>query len=400
MHPALLQKQLRDNASDLSDFCKDLKSWGEEMKRKEDSLKKEDDKSKKAKTQAEPSKKSSKYKPPKGPTDYAKWDKFDADLECEQLEDDIKDDSELTDEFEDSVRDEALVHKEKGNTYVKSQEWSKAIDCYTKAIKCYSYDPVFYANRALCHLKVKNFSAAEEDCTLSLRLDHTYVKALQRRAAARENLGKLDMAQNDLELVLNFEPKNKESLTALANIKKKLGNTAAHEAKDPQRPVSKFTASRNKSNTSSISKTNVSNNISNETKINDSSWPDPGCDITPVKIIKKPPHLQSQKPLKRIEITEVNNLPVSSKEIESVPLKKHVVEHKEQKLNVNEDKEIKVSAFKKGREQIKNEKNEKLSNDAAWPRAKEIPSILKSDDLKVIEKKRVYRKYNKRHKKH
>lgn len=48
-----------------------------------------------------------------GSTDYSKWEKFDADLECARLEDDIKDDSELTDEFEESARDEALVHKEK-----------------------------------------------------------------------------------------------------------------------------------------------------------------------------------------------------------------------------------------------------------------------------------------------
>lgn len=54
----------------------------------------------------------------KGPTDYTKWEKFNADLECDLLEDDIKDDSELTDEFEESKRDEALVHKEKVTAYL------------------------------------------------------------------------------------------------------------------------------------------------------------------------------------------------------------------------------------------------------------------------------------------
>lgn len=39
VNPVLLQKVLRENASDLHDFSKDLKSWGEEMKRKEDSSK-------------------------------------------------------------------------------------------------------------------------------------------------------------------------------------------------------------------------------------------------------------------------------------------------------------------------------------------------------------------------
>ena len=39
-----------------------------------------------------------------------------------------------------------------GNSYVKNKQWDKAIEFYTKAINCYSYDPVFYANRALCYL--------------------------------------------------------------------------------------------------------------------------------------------------------------------------------------------------------------------------------------------------------
>jgi hypothetical protein len=37
MNPILLQKQLRENASDLNDFYKDLKMWGEDMKKKEES---------------------------------------------------------------------------------------------------------------------------------------------------------------------------------------------------------------------------------------------------------------------------------------------------------------------------------------------------------------------------
>lgn len=39
MDPHLLQKQLRDNSEDLSEFCKDLKDWSNEMKRKDESLK-------------------------------------------------------------------------------------------------------------------------------------------------------------------------------------------------------------------------------------------------------------------------------------------------------------------------------------------------------------------------
>lgn len=48
-----------------------------------------------------------------GGTDYAAWDKFDADAEMERLEDDLKDDSDLTDECNENMYDEAIVEKEK-----------------------------------------------------------------------------------------------------------------------------------------------------------------------------------------------------------------------------------------------------------------------------------------------
>lgn len=36
MDPYLLQKQIKENASDLQDFCKELKVWGEQMKNEEE----------------------------------------------------------------------------------------------------------------------------------------------------------------------------------------------------------------------------------------------------------------------------------------------------------------------------------------------------------------------------
>lgn len=59
---------------------------------------------------------------------------------------------------------------------------------------------------------------AESDCTTALQLDKTYVKAYQRRAAAREKLGQLTEAKADLEKVLEYEPKNTESKRALEKL--------------------------------------------------------------------------------------------------------------------------------------------------------------------------------------
>lgn len=53
-----------------------------------------------------------------GSTDYAAWDKFDADVELQKLEDDINDDSELTDECNEKEYDQAILEKEKVGTSI------------------------------------------------------------------------------------------------------------------------------------------------------------------------------------------------------------------------------------------------------------------------------------------
>lgn len=50
--------------------------------------------------------------------------------------------------------EEANKFKDEGNTLVKKQEYAKAVGKYSQAIKIFPYDAVFYANRALCHLKL------------------------------------------------------------------------------------------------------------------------------------------------------------------------------------------------------------------------------------------------------
>lgn len=91
-------------------------------------------------------------------SDYAAWDKFDADAYCAKMDkeetgENSSPESELSDEIDETAIDLANSEKEKGNAFVKKQQWNQAIECYTKAIECYAYDPIYYANRALCYLK-------------------------------------------------------------------------------------------------------------------------------------------------------------------------------------------------------------------------------------------------------
>lgn len=152
MNPFVLQKTLRDNSNDLQDFCKELKDWSNEMKRKEESLKSENPETVSATPQTnlkiylitllgnfqscssggggDVNNKIRKPKkhigsgdaPVKGSrkfagTDYAAWEKFDVEKECERIDKNKtgseSESDELSDEFDESLKDEAVLEKEK-----------------------------------------------------------------------------------------------------------------------------------------------------------------------------------------------------------------------------------------------------------------------------------------------
>ena len=65
----------------------------------------------------------------------------------------------------------------------------KAIDLYGKALLCRK-DPVFYSNRAACWNALSDWDKVIEDTTAAISLEPTYVKALNRRANAYEQVGR------------------------------------------------------------------------------------------------------------------------------------------------------------------------------------------------------------------
>ncbi|KAF5283855.1 hypothetical protein FQA39_LY04675 [Lamprigera yunnana] len=316
MDPFNLQRQIRNNSDDLVNFCKEMKEWGNEMKTKDAALKRKPDegaktthKVKKETKLVEVEKPKSKVKKRIVSSDYAAWEKFDVEKECTKLDEGTNSDSgDLTDENDEDAQDEAICEKEKGNNFVKNQKWDQAIICYTKAIECYAYDPIFYANRALCYLKLKKFKEAECDCTHSLQLDKTYVKAYQRRAAAREALNQLSEAHSDLLKVFDYEPNNKESKVALGKIEKKIEgiNKKPNEtASTAQRPISKFTITQQQNQ--KVKQATPQDKVEISTSPNKSStyWTS-GNEIELVKPINKPPHLRSKQPLRRIVIEDID----------------------------------------------------------------------------------------------
>ncbi len=67
--------------------------------------------------------------------------------------------------------DQALEFKNQGNEYFKKKDYTKAVECYTKAISKTNFhpksnfsldlnpiEPSYYANRAACYLSLKKYS--------------------------------------------------------------------------------------------------------------------------------------------------------------------------------------------------------------------------------------------------
>ncbi|KAF1982704.1 mitochondrial precursor proteins import receptor [Aulographum hederae CBS 113979] len=86
--------------------------------------------------------------------------------------------------------------KAAGNKAYGSKDYNKAIELYGKAIIC-KQDPVFYSNRAACWNALSDWDKVIEDTTAAVNLDNEYVKALNRRANAYEQVGKFSEALLD-----------------------------------------------------------------------------------------------------------------------------------------------------------------------------------------------------------
>ncbi|KAJ6649258.1 E3 ubiquitin-protein ligase CHIP, partial [Pseudolycoriella hygida] len=66
--------------------------------------------------------------------------------------------------------------KDQGNRLFSVRKYEDAIGCYTKAIIKNPAKPTYFTNRALCHLKMKRWDLACQDCRKALDLDQTLVK--------------------------------------------------------------------------------------------------------------------------------------------------------------------------------------------------------------------------------
>ncbi|XP_063073527.1 RNA polymerase II-associated protein 3 [Engraulis encrasicolus] len=162
---------------------------------------------------------------------------------------------------EQKRKQEAVLHKDRGNAYFKEGKYEAAVECYSSGMEADGTNLLLPANRAMAYLKLERYAEAEQDCSRAIDLDGTYSKAFARRGTARAALGKLAEAKEDFEEVLKLEPGNKQAVNEINKIKMDINAGRTSTGADSQRRV--------------------------------------------IQPINKPPHLLSTKPLRRIEIEEI-----------------------------------------------------------------------------------------------
>lgn len=162
--------------------------------------------------------------------------------------------------------------KEKGNSCVKSLDYAKGADFYTKAIDLYDSDPAYYTNRALCFLKLEKFDDCIADCSKAIELKPELSKSYYRRMLAYEALEKNVAALDDCKKVMELEPNKSIYVKNLQQLNKKI-------------------------------------DFDNKYILNKKWWTQFPADVKDTDFIHKSPHLRSKKPLKRMEITETASKP-------------------------------------------------------------------------------------------
>ncbi|KAI9207255.1 Stub1 protein [Polychytrium aggregatum] len=71
----------------------------------------------------------------------------------------------------------AELRKQEGNQFFQDQLYEKAIQAYTSAIIHDNGNAVYYTNRALCRLKLYEYTKARQDCERAIELNPKAVKA-------------------------------------------------------------------------------------------------------------------------------------------------------------------------------------------------------------------------------
>ena len=115
-------------------------------------------------------------------------------------------------ESDSKSSDIALEWKEKGNEKIrKNEDFVGAILCYTRAINADNTQYVYFNNRAVAHMHLKQYEKALNDVEESLKLKEN-PRAFSRKGAVLCELGYLDSAMEAVDHSLALSPQDTQTL--------------------------------------------------------------------------------------------------------------------------------------------------------------------------------------------
>ncbi|XP_060103251.1 peptidyl-prolyl cis-trans isomerase FKBP4 [Heteronotia binoei] len=146
----------------------------------------------------------------------------------------------------DEKLEQGSIAKEKGTHYFKEGKYKRATLQYKKIVlwlehesglsgakeeKARSLRLAAHLNLAMCHLKLKEYAQALENCNKALELDGTNEKGLFRRGEARLAVNEFELARADFQKVLQLYPSNKAAKSQLVICQQKLREQHEREKK-------------------------------------------------------------------------------------------------------------------------------------------------------------------------
>jgi tetratricopeptide (TPR) repeat protein len=101
---------------------------------------------------------------------------------------------------------DAAAHFDSGMAFLERQEYDKAIDDFTEAIRLDPNVAIIYFNRGNAYYDHGNLDKASSDYNEAVRLDHNFARAYVGRGNVIRDQGNLDKAISDYNEAIRLEP--------------------------------------------------------------------------------------------------------------------------------------------------------------------------------------------------
>jgi len=218
-----LQYQIKQNATEMSDYLQQLRSWETSIKQKDKRLQKKYDASRSRSRLEIPVRNSGGRVEIQNTLDNLKKICSDTTENIDVTPATIAANAPAPNQNVQVPKPSPSLKNENseetiraiGNDHFRNGEFTDALKYYTRCLCINSRSVTARSNRAMTYLKLKEFQKGEDDCSIVLQTDPGHIKTLLRRASARNSLGKHRAAIVDLKTALALHPKNKEVQTEL-----------------------------------------------------------------------------------------------------------------------------------------------------------------------------------------